>query len=127
MATPDQGEPEVNWKVNKRYDDNGNLISYDSTYTWSYSNKGNVMQVDADSVLTAFRKQFNVELPSVFSRNFGNSIWGDSLLYRDFAEPDYFMKKWENQYFDMRSMMMEFDSMRNSFLQKNYPGLNIQK
>jgi hypothetical protein len=126
IAKTEQNKPEVNWKVNKKYDDKGNLIGYDSTYTWSYSSRGKVRQVEADSVLTAFRKQFNTEMPSFFNRNFADPVWGDSLLYKDFAEPDYFMKKWENHYFDMRGMMQEMDSLRNSFLKKNYPGLRTE-
>ncbi len=126
ITETEQNKPQANWKVNKKYDDKGNLIAYDSTYTWSYSSKGKMREIEADSVLTMFRKQFNTELPSFFNRNFANPIWEDSLLYRDFAQPDYFMKKWDNHYFDMRGMMQEMDSLRNSFLKKNYPGLRIE-
>lgn len=120
-------KPEVNWKVNKRYDDKGNLVEYDSTYTWSYSDKsGKMQQINPDSVMMEFRKKFDSEFPPVFNRNFGNPIWTDSLFYKDFATPDYFMRKWNNHYFDMRKMMREMDSLRNSFLKNNYPGLNIE-
>lgn len=123
-----QDKPQVNWKVNKKYDDKGNLIAYDSTYTWSYSTKdGKMSNIAADSVMSAFKKQFNTEFPSLFKEGFGNPVWTDSLFYRDFNDHDYFMKKWQNHYFDMNKMMRQMDSLRNSFLNNNYPGLNIQK
>jgi hypothetical protein len=35
--------PDIRYKVDKRYDSKGNVIRYDSTYTWSYSSDGNTM------------------------------------------------------------------------------------
>jgi hypothetical protein len=127
IVTTQDNKPQVSWKVNKKYDDKGNLIGYDSTYTWTYSNKGKTHSVQADSVMSAFREQFNAQFPSIFNRSFGDPVWSDSLFYRDFATPGYFMKKWNEHYFDMDGMMRRMDSLRNSFLQKNYPGLNAQK
>jgi hypothetical protein len=120
----EQNSPHSSWKVNKKYDDKGNLIRYDSTYTWTYSSGGKSQQVDADSVMASFRKEFNLEFPSFFNKSFGDPIWSDSLFYDDFTSPDYFMHKWEHHYFDMRSMMKKMDSMRNAFLRDKYPGLN---
>ena len=119
-----QDKPQVSWKVNKKYDEKGNLVGYDSTYTWSYSSKGGKMQpVAMDSIMTQFRKHFDTEFPSVFGNSFGEAVWSDSLFEKDFASPDYFMRRWEQQHFDMRKMMQQMDSLRNSFLKENYPGL----
>jgi hypothetical protein len=53
-------EPKVDVKVNKQYDENGNLIAYDSTYVWSYSNaSGNQVDVNIDSVLSRFKPMIN--------------------------------------------------------------------
>ena len=126
VATQDN-KPQVSWKVNKKYDEKGNLIGYDSTYTWTYSSKGKTHSVQTDSVMAAFREQFNAQFPAIFNKSFGDPIWSDSLFYRDFATQGYFMKKWNEHYFDMKGMMKQMDSLRNSFLQKNYPGLNTDK
>jgi hypothetical protein len=126
QVTP--GRPQGSWKVNKHYDDKGNLIGYDSTYVWSYSSRnGQVQDVNADSVMAAFRKQFDVQFPSVFSHSFGEPIWNDSLFHRDFTGPDYFINKWESDFFDMRKMMERMDSLRNDFLRNNYPGLKTEE
>jgi hypothetical protein len=120
----DTTQPKVNWKVNKQYDDKGNLISYDSTYTWTYSRKNSKdVSINIDSVMTAFRTQFNMQFPSFFNRSFGEPVWSDSLLYNDFLRPDYFMKRYQSQYFDMENIMRSLDSMRNNFLRERYPGL----
>jgi len=37
------------------------------------------------------------------------------------------MKKWEAHSFNMEGMMKQMDSMKNSFLKKNYPGLSTKK
>ena len=34
-------KPTIKIKVNKIYDENGNVVGYDSTYVWSYSNSLN--------------------------------------------------------------------------------------
>jgi hypothetical protein len=76
-----QDKPQASWKVNKKYDDKGNLIAYDSVYTWSYMGKGGAIHnIAADSVMSAFRKQFNTEFPSIFKEGFGNPVWADSLF-----------------------------------------------
>lgn len=119
-----QGKPGISWKVNKKYDDKGNMVSYDSTAVWSYSSGQDERHVEADSVMMAFRKQFDSGFPSIFRENFGDPVWNDSLFYRDFTAPDYFMQKWEQHYFNMGKMMQRMDSLRNSFLNRNYPGLS---
>jgi len=119
-----QNKPDISWKVNKKFDDKGKLISYDSTAVWSYTSGQNAHHIQADSVMMAFRKQLDSGFPSIFRENFGDPIWNDSLFYRDFTTPDYFMQKWEQHYFNMGRMMQQMDSFRNSFLNRNYPGLS---
>jgi hypothetical protein len=121
-------EPRVSWKVNKQYDEKGNVIGYDSTYSWSYSGKSDTdLTIPADSVMNSFRLQFNKEFPGMFNNSFGGPVWSDSLFYNDFLKPDYFMRKYQDHYFDMEKMMRSMDSMRNGFLMEHYPGINRQK
>ena len=122
-TNPQQNKPDISWKVNKKFDENGNLISYDSTAVWSYTSGQNAHDIEADSVMLAFKKQFESGFPSIFRETFGNPIWNDSLFYRDFTAQDYFMQKWEQHYFNMGRMMQQMDSFRNSFLDRSYPGL----
>ena len=111
-----QNKPHETWKVDKRYDDSGNLVGYDSTYSWSYSSQGGVTyDVDADSVLNAFRQQFN-GFPSFFSQSFGAAFGNNSLFFQDFNGHGHPMQKWGNTNFDMGAIMLRLDSLGSSLL-----------
>jgi len=43
-------QPKEDIKVNKKFDENGNLIQYDSTYTYSYSSNGELESERVDSL-----------------------------------------------------------------------------
>ena len=125
--TTTQNKPQSSWKVNKRYDDNGNLVGYDSTYSWSYSGKGiAINDVETESMFNAFTKQLDDGFPSFFGQRFGMPGWNDSLFYHDFTSPDKLIQEWENNYSDMGKMMRRLDSLRSSFLDDNFPGLETK-
>lgn len=110
----DGTSPIVDVKVNKKYDAEGNLISYDSTYSYFYSN----METDTsayDSLRTSFRLFFDKQYPDVFQNYFDQLFFGDSLLKTDFYYDDFFRKRYElnNKYF--KQMILKMDSIRNEF------------
>ena len=39
--------PNESWNVNKRYDKDGNIIQYDSSYSYSYSSNGKYLNIDS--------------------------------------------------------------------------------
>jgi hypothetical protein len=119
-----ENAPNVTTKVNRKFDDKGNMINYDSSFIWSYSSSGNSHTVEADSVMIAFKRQFDSSFPTMFRNNFGDPVWNDSFFFRDFASSDYFMQKWHEHYFNMENMMRQMDSLRNSFITNHYPGLS---
>ncbi len=44
--------PKIQIKVNRKYDDKGNVIGYDSTYSYSYTySNGQIRDIDVDSLL----------------------------------------------------------------------------
>ncbi|MCF6169690.1 MAG: hypothetical protein L3J66_01760 [Bacteroidales bacterium] len=120
-------QPKVDVQVNKVYDENGNLVGYDSTYVWSYTNEyGNTVDVDIDSVLSQLRPLIGMQYPDFFNNHY-NGFLGDSLFYQDFLSPDYFMNRWQQQMHHMNRMMYEMDSIKQLFLQEEYPGLEKQE
>ncbi|MBT8301728.1 MAG: hypothetical protein KJO63_10370, partial [Maribacter sp.] len=45
-------EPNGQWEVHREYDEAGNLIKYDSIYSYSYSNKnGDSVKINLDSIM----------------------------------------------------------------------------
>lgn len=118
-------KPQVTYRVNKKFDDKGNMISYDSSYVWSYSSDGIRHNTESDSIIKVFRKHFDSSFPSAFSNSFGVPVRNDSFFYRDFASPDYFMQKWKQHYLNMENMMRRIDTLRNSFIADQDPYLSI--
>jgi hypothetical protein len=81
--------PKTDIRVNKEYDKNGNLIKYDSTYSYFYSNtKTNVGK--RDSIFENFKNHFNQN--NFFSNEpyFNDQFFQDSLLKYDFYKKDFF-------------------------------------
>jgi hypothetical protein len=97
--------PESNISVNKEYDENGNIIRYDSTYSWSYSSS------ESDSLLndTLFfgdkrffdRKNLFPDVPffgdDFFNFRFLNdSIFSDRSFSDEFFDKKFFSDKFFN-------------------------------
>lgn len=102
----DENSPRTNINVRKKFDKNGNVIGYDSTYTSVYSNfKGNRHVLD--SIMNAFQDEFNDKSffsNRPFSKNF---IFDDSIPYNDFFINDHFIKQFKNEMARMDSMFRE--------------------
>ncbi|MEJ2594146.1 MAG: hypothetical protein P8100_03240 [bacterium] len=117
--------PKADIRVNKTFDEDGNLLTYDSTYVWSYSNMyGDSVDVNIDSVMSAFWPFMDSRMTTL-SPFLEDRWWGsDSLFYNEFLNQDYFMNRWDQQMEEMRRMMREMDSVKGLFFRENYPELN---
>lgn len=119
-----KNKPEEHWSVNKEVDENGNVISYDSTYTWSYTNnEGDSVNVDVDSMMQSFESFFNDRMPSVWGESLMDPMLGDSLLSRDFFADNYFHDRFKKDFFDVDKMFQRMDSLRESFFKQALPEL----
>jgi hypothetical protein len=106
--------PKVDIKVNRRFDEKGNMIGFDSTYTSYYSTaSGDTAQMD--SLMGSFDRYFRSDHSSFFNKQFDPLFFNDSARYPDFFHDDYFMKRYELNDSYMRSMMERMDSIKNSF------------
>jgi len=117
-------KPKVKWDVKKEMDENGNVIRYDSTYSWSYTNiDGDSVMVSSDSIMNSFHSYFNEKFPPIWGGSFAQPLMADSLLYKDFYQDDYFHSRWQQDFFKMDKMFRKMDSMRNQFFYEQYPGM----
>jgi len=66
-------KPEIRWDVQKEYDENGNIIRYDSSYSWYYSTPG-----FSDNLPDSFREYFDFNFPDFFE--------DDSFLVSPFGQ-----------------------------------------
>lgn len=109
-------EPKENIVVNKKYDKNGNLIEFDSTYTSYYSNvKGDTILMD--STIQDFGTFFNHNFPAISSID----LWStDSVPAPGFFHNDFFERRFMDQDEQMLKMMQRMDSIKNEFFKQQY-------
>lgn len=106
--------PKVEVRVNKEYDEHGNLIAYDSTYTSFYSTRiGDAGLMD--SLFRSFKPHFDQRYPLLNDPGFNDLFFNDTLLYQDFFHRDFFRKRMELNELYMQRMMDRMDSFKNEY------------
>jgi hypothetical protein len=113
-------KPQEFIKVNRHYDDKGNMVGFDSTYSSYYSNiEGDTVAMD--SMMKGFDRYFGQRHPSLLQREFEPLFFADSLRYPDFFHRDFFMKRYELNDAYMRDMMQRMDSIKNRYFEERKP------
>lgn len=114
------GNPKIHYNVHKVYDKNGNLISYDSTYSWSYHHESHGRQIDVDSVFRKFLPYFRQNFPDSTFQELQNHFLGfpDSAMILDFFNNKHFFEQWQNQLFNFHQQIQEMDSLRRQFMKQ---------
>ena len=119
-----KNSPNESWTVKKEMDENGNVIGYDSTYTWSYSTmNGDSVTVNVDSLMQSIHSYFDNDMPQVWDHSLMDPMLRDSLLGRDLFSDNYFQERWKDDYFDMDKMFQRMDSLRNRFFEQKFPDM----
>ncbi len=114
-----ENKPNETIIVDKKYDENGNLIKYDSAYTYYYSNvKDDTLLMD--SLFNHFRFQFNQKF--LFSEDpfFKDFFFQDSLLNYGFYTKDLFLNRFKNNQNTMDKLFFDMDSIKNLFFLEQY-------
>ncbi len=104
------GQPKVDIKVNRRYDDKGKLIGFDSIYTSYYSHsEGDTVLMDTliKRFVPVFKEHYS------FDKKLNKLFFNDTLLYEDFFHKDFFKQRYalNDKYF--QQIMNELDSIKN--------------
>jgi hypothetical protein len=124
-AAPLKGDslakPRIDVKVNKQYDDKGNIVRFDSTYSYFYSGPKGSMQLGNDSVFSSFRSFFEKSHPDLMDRRTNNIFFNDSLFKYDFFNDDYFQRRFELNTKMFEDMYRQMDSIKRGFMKQNYP------
>lgn len=121
-------QPKEMWDVKKEYDEQGNLIRYDSIYVWKYSTKeGDSINRNLDSIMDNFRRYFEHTAPYTWENYFSYFPKDDSLFMKDFFAEDYYLRNWKRQNLELEKFIRQIDSSRNLFLRKNHPDLMNSK
>ena len=114
------GNPKIHYNVHKVYDKNGNLVRYDSTYSWSYHHEDQGRQIDVDSVFRKFMPYFRHNFPNADMKAMQDHFMEmpDSAMIMDFFNNKNFFDQWQGQLFDFQQQIREMDSLRNRFFKQ---------
>ena len=115
-----QNNPQIDIKVDKEYDENGNIIRYDSTYTYIYRTPGGEQELNVDSIFNQFQPFFFDHYHDIFDHSFESFFEMDSLYPHDFFKDDFFYERYRKDLYDFGEMFHKFDSIKRNFLEKNY-------
>jgi hypothetical protein len=114
--------PKVDIRVNKKYDKNGNLVQYDSTYAYFYSTpKGRMERLRSDSLYARFQAQFRSRYNNLIEHDLNTVFFNDSLFKYDFLNNDYFHKRFELNTPSFSRLFNEMDSLKTDMLKQYYP------
>ncbi|MBT8273810.1 MAG: hypothetical protein KJO77_08390 [Bacteroidia bacterium] len=112
-------KPEGSWKVNKEFDEQGNLIRYDSTYSWSSTERSHDLStLDQDSLLKSFRSRFFTNFSDFRNQGFEDIFAQDSLFSKRFFGDDFFKSDFGRDFMDMDSIMVHMMERQKKFLEK---------
>lgn len=112
-------QPEGSWKVNKEFDDNGNLIRYDSIYSWSLNGDlNNLSSVDKDSLLQVFKSRFFTNFSDFENNGFDDVFSKDSLFSKHFFNDDFFGSDFGLDFMDIEKIRQQMIVRQKKFLEK---------
>ncbi|UMB60747.1 hypothetical protein MHL31_00705 [Lutibacter sp. A80] len=112
-------QPKGSWKVNKEFDENGNLIKYDSIYSWSSTkNFDNLSSVNKDSLIQSFKSRFFKNYSGFKNEGFSSIFSEDSLFSNHFFNDDFFGSDFGKDFMDIDKIHKEMIDRQKEFLKK---------
>ena len=115
-------EPKGTWKVDKEFDENGNLIRYDSIYSWSSNDKfDNLSLSDKDSLMQSFKSRFFSNYSGFENQGFDDVFSQDSLFSKHFFNDDFFGSNFVNDFIDIDKLRQQMIARQKKFLEKYQP------
>lgn len=114
-------EPRGRWKVDREVDENGNIVRYDSIYSYSYGSMDSIpFEMDLDSIMKGIPFFSNGNLSSFMSeQNLGHIFEPDSLLQGNRVFEDFFERQRGDNFSDMKQFMQQMDSLQRTIMGKD--------
>ncbi|HMB63583.1 MAG TPA: hypothetical protein VKN36_10955 [Eudoraea sp.] len=111
--------PEGTWSVNKEFDESGNMIRYDSIYSWSSSDDLAGMKTrDRDSLLQSFQSKFYRHFSAADPRRFEHLFEPDSLFHEKFFNEDFFDSDFGRDFMDIDRVRKRMEAMEKVFFDR---------
>jgi len=113
--------PKVDVKVNKKFDEKGNLVQYDSTYSYFYSSPGFEKNgMSSDGVIDDLEMRLHHDFKGLLDDNLTSGILTDSLL-KDFYNDDYFSKRFKFNRERLDNALRQMESIKSDLLKQPDP------
>lgn len=123
----DIAQPKGSWKVDREFDENGNLIRYDSIYTWSSDSLGDLSGLDRDSLLSNFESKFYSHFSQFKNQGFGDLFEPDSLFSKRFFNDDFFESDFGEDFMELDNIRKHMMERQKRFLEKYGSDLGMQE
>ncbi len=112
-------QPEGTWKVDKEFDENGNLIRYDSIYSWSSDKKFDNLSIkEKDSILKSMESSFFNGFSYLQNQGFEDLFTPDSLFSKHFFSDDFFKSDFGNDFRDIEKIREKMMLKQKQLLKK---------
>jgi len=123
-----QDLPKGEWQVHKELDDNGNIISYDSIYSWSSSgNYDDITRMNIDSLMRSHRAFISKRFSAIKNQDFPYLFNQDSLFSKGFFEEDLFMRQFGEDFPEIDEINKKMERMQQDMLQEFFPKEHSEK
>ena len=112
-------EPKGTWKVDKEVDENGNIIKYDSIYSWSSQNNRHILTPEQmDSIMGDFRAAFGERFGDFNGEDFSGFFNRDSLFTKEFFGEDFMNGDFGMDFSNFEDLREHMETMRQHFMDK---------
>lgn len=113
-------QPKGVWKVDKEYDENGNLIRYDSIYSWSSGDTtfSNLAKMNRDSLLGNLESRFYGQFSQFRNQGFEDVFEPDSLFSKRYFNNDFFGSDFGEEFIELDNVYQSILERRKRFLEK---------
>lgn len=121
-------KPKGSWKVNREFDENGNLVRYDSIYSYSSTDElEDFAEMDRDSIFKSFQSQFSRSFRGFDPIMEGGFFTSDSLFMKNFFADDFFENDFGQDFKDLDQMHKRMQAMQRRFLKRYHSGFKDQE
>ena len=111
--------PEGTWKVEKEFDENGNLIRYDSIYSWSsHDSINDLTTLERDSLLNNFESRFYRSYSQFKNQGFEDIFEPDSLFTKHFFDDDFLDSEFGMDFIELDKIQKRMIDRQKKFLEK---------
>lgn len=112
-------KPKGNWSVHKELDEHGNLIRYDSVYSWSSNYElNNLSSFDRDSLMQSFKSRFFTNFSTFKNEEFKDVFSQDSLFSKYFFNDSFFKSSFGKDFMDIDKLRQQMIERQRKFLEK---------